>query len=114
MGHGPTGWHSAAASALGSAFKKPTIACAKRSAAMPTRWAVLPYAHHHCPFDMRSPSPYFSDHSFYRLDNHCRLLLWHTMPTVLRNDLSAVRRQVQQIFLKVTPDLIQCCIDGLG
>jgi len=33
----PTGWHSAAASA-GNAFKKPTISCAKRSAAMPG-WA---------------------------------------------------------------------------
>ena len=35
----PTGWHSAAASALGKAFKNPTISRAKRSAAMPG-WAT--------------------------------------------------------------------------
>ena len=34
----PTGWHSAAASALAEASKKPTISRAKRSAAMPG-WA---------------------------------------------------------------------------
>ena len=34
----PTGWHSAAASALPTALKKPTIVSAKRSTAMPG-WA---------------------------------------------------------------------------
>src|SRR4051812_28019058 len=48
MSGGPTGWHSAAASALGKNFKKRKIARAQRSAAMPTRWAASPIDFEFC------------------------------------------------------------------